>query len=160
LNSSTIDGEPFNELISKYVLKIGENIVPGQLDLLQDSGDVTEYIHSNAKIGVLVQFSGSVDSEVGHDIAMHVAAAAPRFVRPEEVESAELEQEKQIIRKQCLDEGKPEAIVEKITEGKIAKFYKEVCLLEQAFIKDTDKAVKDTLPEGVTITAFKRYSLV
>ena len=160
LESVTVNSETATDLISKYVLKIGENIVIGQVSLLDNSGSVSDYIHSNGKIGVLVQFSGDVDSETGRDIAMQIAAASPRYIRPEDVETSELDQEKDIIRKQCLDEGKPEQIIDKIIEGRIAKFYKECCLLEQAFIKDTDKSIKQTLPEGVTINTFKRFSLV
>lgn len=160
LNAATVDGQVTTDLIAKYVLKIGENIQVGQAELVDASGSVADYIHSNGKIGVLVEFTGDVDAELGKDIAMQVAAAAPRYVKPEEVDPSELEQEKAIIMKQCEDEGKPAEIAEKIVAGRIKKFYKEVCLVEQAFIKDGDKTVQQTLPEGVTIATFKRYSLV
>ena len=160
LDAATVDGETVTDLIAKYVLKIGENIQVGQVEAKSAAGSVADYIHSNGKIGVLVEFSGAVDADLGKDIAMQVAAASPRYVGPDNVDSAELDQEKAIILKQCEDEGKPAEIAEKIVLGRIQKFYKEVCLLEQAFIKDGDKSVKQTLPEGVTITSFTRYSLV
>jgi elongation factor Ts len=97
---------------------------------------------------------------------MQIAAANPRCVRREEVTAADLEREKEIYRQQALDSGKPEKIVDKIVEGKIEKFYSEVCLLEQAFIKDQDKTVADVvseaiarLGENIQVRRFARYSL-
>ena len=100
-----------------------------------------------------------MDSDTSKSIAMHVAATNPTYLNPEEVNSEELENEKNIIKNQALKEGKPEQIVDKIVEGRIGKFYKDVCLNEQAFIKDDKLAVKDTLPKECNITKFIRFAL-
>ena len=92
-------------------------------------------------------------------MAMQVAATNPQYVRPEDVPKENLDEEKQIMRNQALAEGKPEQIADRIVEGKIKKYYKEVCLLEQAFIKDQDKSVNAILPEQVTVERFVRYAL-
>jgi len=155
-----VDGTLVTDLLATYVLKLGENIQVGQVSYIEGTGSVADYIHSNGKIGILIEFTGQVDAELGKDIAMQVAAASPRYIKPEDVDASEVEQEKAIIMKQCADEGKPAEIAEKIVIGRIKKFYKEICLLEQAFIKDGDKTVQQMLPDGVTIASFKRYSLV
>jgi elongation factor Ts len=135
---------------------------------------VGAYVHAGGKIGVLVEINCETDfvARTGEfqallkDIAMQIAAANPRCVRREEVTAADLEREKEIYRQQALDSGKPEKIVDKIVEGKIEKFYSEVCLLEQAFIKDQDKTVADVvseaiarLGENIQVRRFARYSL-
>ena len=100
------------------------------------------------------------------DVAMQIAAANPRCVRREEVSAADLDKEKEIYRQQALESGKPEKVIDKIIEGKIAKFYSEVCLLEQSFIKDPDKKVSDLitetiarLGENIQVRRFARYHL-
>jgi len=100
------------------------------------------------------------------DITMQIAAANPRYIKPEDVSSEELEREKQIYRRQALDAGKPEKVVEKIVEGKVERFYSEVCLLEQTFIKDPDRKVQDLiqetiarLGENIQVRRFARYHL-
>lgn len=109
------------------------------------------------KIGVLVDMTGG-DEELGKDVAMQIAAAAPAAIDRSGVDAAALEHEKEVLRKQALEEGKPEKIVERMVEGRINKYYKEVCLNEQIFVKDSDKTVKDILGD-VKVTAFTRYQL-
>jgi elongation factor Ts len=107
-------------------------------------GLVGHYIHAGGKIGVLVELNCESDfvartevfQQLAHDVAMHIAAANPRFIRKEEVTPAILEKEKDIYRAQAKATGKPEKVVEKIVEGKMEKFYEEVCLLDQHFVKD------------------------
>ena len=159
LLSSDLDGKPVKEVLAEAVLKVGENLVPGRIQIAQTNGAFSEYIHSNGKIGVLIGFSEAIDSELGRDVAMHVAAAKPSYTRPEDVPSDELEGEKSVIRKQLENEGKPAAIIDKIVDGKINKYYKEICLLEQTFVKDPDKTIKALLPEGTTVEAFARFEL-
>jgi elongation factor Ts len=96
--------------------------------------------------------------ELAMTVAMQVAAANPKYIEPSEVEAGELEKEKEIYREQLLKEGKPEAMIEKILEGKVTKYYSEVCLVEQEFIKDDKKKVKDILG-GAKILGFVRFSL-
>lgn len=159
VEAASINGKPFQTFVSEAVLKLGENLGVRRVDLL-DGASVSSYIHSNGKIGVAVAFTGAVDAELGKDIAMQVAAAAPICARPEEVPTEELEKERSIVRAQLINEGKPEAMVDKIVDGKIGKYYKEVCLLEQTFVKDQEKTVKQILPAGVTVSRFIRFSLV
>lgn len=141
---------------------------------LAADGAVGAYVHPGGKIGVLVEINCETDFVARtpefqillKDIAMQVAAANPRYVRRDEVSADELEKEKQIYRQQALESGKPEKIVDKIVEGKIERFYSEVCLLEQSFIKDPDKKVLDIVNEAIAkfgeniqIRRFARYQL-
>ncbi|GIO53199.1 MULTISPECIES: translation elongation factor Ts [Paenibacillus] len=137
-------------------------------------GVVEAYIHAGGRIGVLVEincetdFVGKTDQfkEFARDIAMHIAASSPRYVSREEVPQAEVEKEKEILKAQALNEGKPEKIVEKMVEGRIGKYYEEFCLLEQSFIKDPDKTISQllnekisTIGENISIRRFVRYEL-
>ena len=143
-------------------------------DRAASDGAVGAYIHAGGKIGVLVEINCETDfvarttefQALLKDVAMQVAAANPRCVRREEVTAADLDKEKDIYRQQALESGKPEKIVDKIIEGKIDKFYSDVCLLEQSFIKDPDKKVIDVvndaiarLGENIQIRRFSRYHL-
>lgn len=135
-------------------------------------GIVDSYIHMGGRIGVLVEVNCETDfvaktdnfKNLVHDIAMHIAAANPQFVQREEVPTAALDKEKEVLRVQALNEGKPEKIVDKMVEGRIEKYYKEVCLMEQPYVKDTDKTIKDligdatvSIGEKITIRRFTRY---
>jgi len=137
-------------------------------------GVVESYIHAGGRIGVLVEincetdFVGKTDQfkEFARDIAMHIAAVNPKYVRREEVPTEELEKEKEILKNQALNEGKPEKIVEKMVEGRINKYYEEYCLLEQSFIKDPDKTINtllnekiSTIGENISIRRFARFEL-
>lgn len=137
-------------------------------------GIVESYIHLNGKIGVMVEVNCETDfvaktpdfKAFVHNIAMHIAAAKPLYVNKEEVPQAEIEAEKEIIRAQALNEGKPEKIVDKIVEGRISKYYKEVCLMEQEYILDTDTTIAQMVNdqvvkvgEKISIRRFVRYEM-
>lgn len=137
-------------------------------------GLVGAYIHAGGKIGVLLELNCETDfvartpefQTLLKDLAMQIAAANPRYIWPEEVSPEELEKEKAIYRQQAIDSGKPEGVVDKIVEGKMERFYSEVCLLEQAFIKDPDRKVADLLRDGIArlgeniqVRRFVRYHL-
>ena len=137
-------------------------------------GAVAAYVHPGGKIGVLLEINCETDFVARNaefqallkDVAMQIAAANPRFVRRDEVSSLEFDREKEIYRQQALDSGKPEKIVDKIVEGKMERFYSEVCLLEQPFIKDPDRKVSDIindaiarLGENIQVRRFARYHL-
>ncbi|RUT29742.1 translation elongation factor Ts [Paenibacillus zeisoli] len=137
-------------------------------------GVVQSYIHAGGRIGVLVEINCETDfvamtdqfKEFARDIAMHIAASNPKFIRREEVPAEELEKEKEILKAQALNEGKPEKIVEKMVEGRIGKYYEEYCLLEQSFVKDPDKTISQllnekisTIGENISIRRFARYEL-
>lgn len=158
LNASVIEGKKtVADLVTEATATIGEKITVRRFTRYQTEGRVTSYIHMGGKIGVLVALDGG-SAELGKDIAMQIAAANPSAIDRDSVDAAELEHEKGILRKQALEEGKPEKIVERMVEGRINKFYKEVCLVEQVFIKDNEKTVKDVL-KGVKVLAFTRYQL-
>ena len=135
-------------------------------------GLVGSYIHDNGRIGVLVEVNIETDFAAANeefkvfvkDIAMQIAAARPEYVRKEEVPTDILEKEMNILRIQARNEGKPEKIIEKMVEGRIEKFYKEICLLEQPWIKDPDKTIKQlvtekiaTIGENINIRRFARF---
>ena len=137
-------------------------------------GIVTSYIHQNGKVGVLLEVNCESDFVAGnedfktfcHDVAMHIAASNPICVRVEEVDTAVLEKEKEIFRAQALNEGKPEAVIERMVEGRVKKYYKEVVLMEQEFVKDSSKTISQLLNETVlktgekiTIRRFTRYEM-
>lgn len=137
-------------------------------------GRVFSYIHNGGKVGVLVEISCETDfvgrtdefQELGHDIAMHIAAANPLYLNPESVPAEDLEREKDVYRAQLLAEGKPEAAIEKILEGKVRKFYELNCLTEQFWIRDGDRQIKDLvtdliakLGENMVIRRYARFSI-
>lgn len=143
-------------------------------DRIAAEGLVSSYIHMGGKIGVLLEVNCETDfvarsdnfQQLCKDIAMQIAAANPKYILPEEVPAEELEKEKEILKAQALNEGKPEAVVEKMVQGRIQKFYKDVCLMEQEFVKDTSKTIKGlvqeatlTIGEKISIRRFVRYEM-
>ncbi len=139
-----------------------------------NEGAVGTYIHAGGKIGVLLEVNCESDfvartadfQELLKDIAMHIAATDPRYIRREDVTAEDLEREKEIYRAQAASTGKPAAVVEKIVEGKMSKFYEEVCLLDQPFIKEQSVAIKDLiatkvgkLGENITVRRFARFKV-
>ncbi len=139
-----------------------------------NEGVVTSYIHTNSRIGVLVEINCETDfvsgneefRELAKNIAMHIAAAAPLYIAPEDVPADILDKEKDIIREQFKDSNKPAEIIEKIVQGKLSKFYEEVCLLEQPYIKDDKIKIKDLVTqfiakfkENTKISRFARFQI-
>ncbi|MBP3344767.1 MAG: translation elongation factor Ts [Clostridia bacterium] len=141
---------------------------------IASEGIVTSYIHMGGKIGVLVEINCETDfvaktdafMEIGHEVALQIAAANPKYVRIEEVPTEELEKEKEILRNQALNEGKPAQIIDKMVEGRVKKFYQDVCLLEQAFVKDPSMTIQQyinektlQIGEKISIRRFVRFEL-
>ncbi len=139
-----------------------------------DEGIIDAYIHLKGKIGVLLEINSETDfvartddfSELAHNICMQVAAADPSYISRDDVPEDVVEQEKNILRQQAEEEGKPEHIVEQIVEGRLEKFFSQVCLMEQTYIKDTDITVKElvndaiaTLGENIEINRFARFAV-
>ncbi len=156
-----------NELITEKVAKIGEKITVRRF-ARYDKGIVDSYIHMGGKVGVLVQAEGEVNDtvkEVLHDVALQIAAAspvAPEYVTRDQVNPEHLQHETEILAAQARNEGKPEKIIEKMVQGRINKFYEEVCLLEQVFVKDGETRVGkmiETKAPGTKIVAFTRYKM-
>src|SRR5271163_22184 len=154
--------------------KKGVSVAAKKATRVTSEGSVASYIHAGAKIGVLVEINCESDfvartedfKELVHDIAMHIAASDPKFVRKEDVTPEAYEREKDIYRSQAIASGKPANIAEKMVEGKMAKFYEEVCLLEQPFIKDQTISIAQLiaakigkLGENIAVRRFARFKV-
>ncbi|MDO4540318.1 MAG: translation elongation factor Ts [Syntrophomonadaceae bacterium] len=141
---------------------------------IASEGVVYSYIHAGSRIGVLVEVNCETDfvaktdefKALAHDLAMQIAAANPEYVKREDVPEAVVEHEKAVLKAQALEEGKPEKIIDKMVEGRVEKYYKENCLLEQAFIKDPDKNVQQlilemvaTIGENISVRRFARFEV-
>ena len=142
------------DLVSEATVAIGEKITVRRFARYQTEGVVSTYIHMGGKVGVLVEVAtdetgkaSDAVKEFAHDLALQIAAAKPEAVRREEVDATKLEKEKEIQRAKALEAGKPEKIVDRIVEGQIEKYYKEVCLVDQQFVKDGDKTIKGLTAE-------------
>ncbi len=158
LNASTLDGKSVADFIKEAIANIGEKIDIRRFARYEtEAGRIASYIHMGGKIGVLVELSGGT-AELGKDISMQIAAANPACVNRSQVDPAALEHEREVLKKQALEEGKPEKIVEKMVEGRINAYYKEVCLLEQPFVKEPKQSVEKVLG-GVEVARFARYQL-
>jgi elongation factor Ts len=157
-----------------YLRQKGLAAAAKKADRVAADGAVGTYVHPGGKIGVLVEINCETDfvarttefQSLLKDIAMQIAAANPRYLRREDVSADEIEKEREIYRRQGLESGKPEKVVEKIVEGKMERFFSEVCLLEQSFIKDPDHKVADIvndvvarLKEKIEVRRFVRYHL-
>lgn len=158
LNASQLDGKTVAEVMTEAVASIGEKLSLRRFAVYTaEDGRLATYIHMGGKIGVLVELSGG-DDALGKDIAMQIAAAKPQCVCRDDVDADALAHEREVLRKQALEEGKPEKIVEKMVDGRINKYYKEVCLVEQEFVKDSDRTIKDVLG-GVEVRRFARFEM-
>lgn len=160
LLASELDGQTVEALVTASVAKIGEKISVRRFALYEAPGGVVAaYIHGGGKIGVIVELKGG-NAELGKDVAMHVAAANPSYLERSQVPAAELEHEKEVLSEQAKNEGKPEKIIEKMVMGRINKYYKEVCLVDQEFVKDPDQTVgKLVKAAGAEVLAFSRFQL-
>ena len=156
MNQKFVDDESktISDLVSEATVAIGEKISVRRFQRIETEGVVSAYIHMGGKVGVLVEVAtdetgrnSDAVKEFAHDLALQIAAAKPEAVRREEVDSEKLEKEKEIQRAKALESGKPEKIVDRIVEGQIEKYYKEVCLLDQQFVKDGDKTIKGLMAE-------------
>lgn len=158
-----------SESLKALIAKLGENMSVRRFTKFSvEKGIVKSYIHGGGRIGVLVEVACEKDSEVLDEVAkevcMQIAAANPLFLSKDDVDTESMEKEKEIYRVQALNEGKPENIVEKMVMGRIQKYFKEVCLLEQLWVKDGDKSINKFLEEKskevgspITVTRFVRY---
>jgi elongation factor Ts len=168
LKQQPFAGDPehtVEQAISQKVATIGENVVLSRLERIEasDGSILNSYVHGGGKIGVVVEGTGGVGADVLHDVALHVAAAEPRFVNRDEVTEDILATEREIALKQAMEQGKPEEIAKKIVTGKMEKFFVQEVLLEQAFAKEPDKSVKKYIEENAgkdaTVVRFVRFKL-
>ena len=166
LNEASMNGTKIADLVTSKISTIGENIQLRRISIVEaPNGVVSAYSHMGGKIGSLVALDGAAGDDVkalGQDIAMHTAAAAPRYLKSEEVDASELEAEKELARKKLQEEGKPADLIEKILLGQMNKFYKEICLLDQVFVKDSNYSISKLVKEkgqGASLTAYCRFQL-
>ncbi|MFA5603375.1 MAG: translation elongation factor Ts [Bacilli bacterium] len=160
LNLTTNEGT-IDELLVAKTSKIGEKLSFRRFELItkNDNQVFGSYVHMGGKISVLTVLENTSE-DVARDVAMHAAAMKPRYVRRDEVPTSEIEQEKTILKEQVINEGKPENIIDKIVDGKIQKYYQEVCLEEQPFVKDGDVTVgKYVTNNNGTIVSMTRYEV-
>ena len=145
------------EVLTDKIATIGENLSIRRFKRFETEGTVESYIHGDGKIGVLVEMKNA-DKELAKDICMQIAAAKPEFLNREEVPSDRIEKEMEILKAQAMNEGKPAEIAEKMVQGRIGKFYSEICLLEQEFVKDSSLKVEKLLQQkGAEIIGFARF---
>ena len=150
-------GKTVKEVLTDKIAKIGENMNIRRFARFESAGLVEKYIHGDGKIAVLVNMNGG-DSEVAKDVCMQIAAARPEYLNEASVPEDRLNKEKEILKAQTMNEGKPEAIAEKIVQGRIRKFFEEVCLVDQAFVKEPDKKVSQLLKEhNAEVVEFARF---
>ena len=171
-------GEPIQEAVSAAIAKLGENIVVARGARIElpggQAGRVVSYVHPGGRIGVLAEVACQSEAkasspefaEVAKDVAMHVAASTPLYLEPGQIPRSLLDGEREILLAQQKDSGKPEHILAKIVEGRLAKYKKEICLLEQPFVRDPDQTVRamltgrsTALGETVSVSRFVRYQL-
>lgn len=170
--------EALKEVTTEAIAKLGENIVVARGERLAlgngDSGKVVSYIHPGGRIGVLLEVKcetpgnagDSAFIETARDLAMHIAASSPRYLSEDQVPEVVLQSEREILLAQQKDSGKPENILEKIVEGRIKKYKKEICLLDQPFVKDPDRTVQAYLKdrsaesgEDIRVSSWARFQL-
>lgn len=167
----TVKGKTVTELYNDLLAKVGEKVEIRRFSVVDSSeGSVSAYTHLGNKIGVLVEMTGigtdAAATGAGRDVAMQVAAMNPLVISRDQIERSVIERELDIYKTQAANEGKPAQIVEKIALGRLEKYYQEVALMEQTFIKDSGKTIKDFLAEAskssgqpITIKRFRRYHL-
>jgi len=163
LMSADFEGITVESKLQELSGSIGEKFDVRNVAVLESSGTVAAYSHMGGKIGVLLAINKADKTDLAYEIAMQIAAMNPQYLKPEDVPQDIVEKEKEIYAEQLKKEGKPEEIMIKILEGKISKFYKEVCLLNQVFIKDDSKIVdaylKSEAGDDAQIEKYIRFSL-
>jgi len=160
----TAEGKTVEQLLNDVLAKVGEKVSIRRFTTVSSQGGrVSAYTHLGNKIGVLVDLAGSGGTDAtGRDVAMQVAAMNPMVISRDQIGKAVIDRELEIYRTQAANEGKPQQIVDRIANGKLEKFFQEVCLLEQTFIKDPGKNVREYLQhagDGLTVKSFTRYHL-
>ena len=162
LETKMSNGLSVADHISNAIAKIGEKLTLRRFEIRTktDNDAFGPYLHMGGKISVLTILEGSTDADAAKDVAMHIAALNPKYVSRDEVSEEEVEHERKILTEQALNEGKPENIVAKMVEGRIGKYFEEICVLDQAFVKNSDQKVGDFVKStGGTLVEFIRYAV-
>ncbi|MBM7586861.1 elongation factor Ts [Bacillus pakistanensis] len=161
-DSKMDNGSTVSEFINAAIAKIGEKITLRRFEIRTkgDNAAFGEYLHMGGRIAVLTVVEGTTDAEVAKDVAMHAAALNPKYVSRDQVSAEEVEREREVLTQQALNEGKPENIVAKMVEGRLGKYFEDICILDQAFVKNPDQKVRQFLEsKGATLTDFIRYEV-
>ncbi|GIN57801.1 translation elongation factor Ts [Lederbergia ruris] len=162
LEQKMSNGQVVSEYINSAIAKIGEKITLRRFAVKtkSDQDAFGEYLHMGGRIGVLTVLEGTTDQDVAKDVAMHIAAINPKYISRDQVSAEEVDRERQVLTQQALNEGKPEKIVEKMVEGRLGKFFEQICLLDQSFVKDPDQKVRKFVEsKGATVRDFVRYEV-
>ncbi|KIL47745.1 translation elongation factor Ts [Jeotgalibacillus campisalis] len=162
LASTMGNGSTVNDHITGAMGKIGEKITLRRFAIRtkDDNASFGEYLHMGGRIGVLAVLEGTTDAQAAKDVAMHAAALNPKYVSRDQVSQEEADKEREVLTKQALEEGKPENIVAKMVEGRLGKYFEEICILDQPFVKDPDQKVRQFLEtKNATLTDFVRYEV-
>ena len=155
--SITDESKTVQEVLTEKIATIGENMSIRRFERFETSGLVESYIHGDGKIGVLVEMEGG-DNNLAKDICMQIAAARPEYLDRNAVPQDRVDHEMEILKAQAMNEGKPEAVAEKIVQGRIGKFYGEICLVEQEFVKNPDQKINQLLEaNGAKVVRFARF---
>lgn len=155
--SIKVAGKTVKEVLTDKIATIGENLTIRRFARFESTGLVEKYIHGDGKIGVLVELENGND-ELAKDICMQIAAARPEFLDRDAVPAERVDKEMEILKAQAMNEGKPAEIAEKMVQGRIGKFYGEICLVEQQYVKNPDIKVKQLLQEkGAKVLGFARF---
>lgn len=156
------NGTTVEEYIKAGIAKIGENLSLRRFQVVSktDNDAFGAYVHMGGRISVISVIEGTNDEEVAKDVSMHVAALNPKYVSRDEVSEEEVQHEREVLTQQALNEGKPEKIVQKMVEGRLGKYFEEICVNDQAFVKDPDKKVgKYVESKGGKVSSFVRYEV-
>lgn len=162
LELTNAEGVKIVDQISTAVATIGEKITLRRFEIKTktDADAFGPYLHMGGKIAVLTVVEGTTDESVAKDVAMHIAALNPKYISRDEVSADEVERERKILTEQALGEGKPENIVAKMVEGRLGKYFEEVCVLDQSFVKNPDQKVRDFVKAaGGELVSFVRYAV-
>ncbi|MRX53697.1 elongation factor Ts [Bacillus idriensis] len=161
--TQTMDnGSTVADFINAAIAKIGEKITLRRFEIVTktDSDAFGAYLHMGGRIAVLTVLEGTIEEETAKDVAMHVAAVNPKYIGRDAVSEEEVTREREVLSQQALNEGKPANIVEKMVEGRLGKFFEDICLLEQSFVKNPDLKVKQFVEsKGASVKSFTRYEV-
>ena len=150
-------GKTVNEALVGKIATIGENLSIRRFARFESKGLLEKYIHGDGKIAVLINMTKG-DKDLAKDLCMQIAAARPEFVKRDEVPQERVDKEMEILKVQAMNEGKPEQIAEKIVQGRVGKFYEEICLLDQVFVKDTSMKISELLKQkDAEVAEFARF---
>ncbi|MFK2825023.1 translation elongation factor Ts [Bacillus sp. B190/17] len=156
------NGSTVGEYINEAIAKIGEKLTLRRFEIKTKSDNAAfgEYLHMGGRIGVLTVLEGTTDASAAKDVAMHAAALKPKYISRDAVSEEEVAREREVLTQQALNEGKPENIVAKMVEGRIGKFFEDICLVDQAFVKNPDEKVgKFVQSKGAEVTELVRYEV-